>query len=54
MGRGNCDFHARDLARRRSWPAIVALLAVSILTACGALAQSAPRWGGVTGRVGVR
>jgi len=42
MGRSNCDSHARHLARRRFWPTIVALLAVSILTVCGALAQSTP------------
>ena len=43
MGRSSSDSHARHLARRRCWAAIVVLLAVPMLTKCGAVAQSAPR-----------
>ncbi len=43
MGRNNRGSHARHLVHRRSWLAMVALLAVSIFTACGAAAQSTPQ-----------
>jgi CubicO group peptidase (beta-lactamase class C family) len=43
MGQCSSDSHACHFARRRSWAAIVVLLAVPLLTDCEALAQSTPR-----------